>query len=157
MGPSNRRVDNLGEQRSHQSVSLDDSPPADGRLLHTGSGDGGNLPRETNAEMFSPPYLFRGPRPMMSSAAPSIAFGATFGVATPDAGIVNRVTLIGLGSVTHAFDQNQRFVELGFRRSAGGLTVTAPAGGAIAPPGHYMLFLLSDQGVPSVAKIVHLN
>ncbi|MFL5401748.1 MAG: hypothetical protein ACJ8BF_02910, partial [Gemmatimonadales bacterium] len=31
----------------------------DGRLLHTGSGDGPGLPRELNAELFSPPYLFR--------------------------------------------------------------------------------------------------
>jgi galactose oxidase len=129
----------------------------DGRLLHAGSGDGGNLPRETSAELFSPPYLFRGPRPSIASGPQLIVYGESFAVATPDAGVVTRVTLVRLGSVTHAFDQNQRFNELTFRRSAGGVTVTAPVGGAVAPPGHYMLFLLSDAGVPSIAAILRLG
>ena len=33
--------------------------PPDGRVLHTGSGDGADYPRELTAEVFSPPYLFR--------------------------------------------------------------------------------------------------
>jgi galactose oxidase len=59
--------------------------------------------------------------------------------------------------VTHAFDQNQRFVPVAFARSAGGLTVTAPPGAAIAPPGHYMLFLLDADGIPSVARIIRFS
>jgi hypothetical protein len=59
--------------------------------------------------------------------------------------------------VTHAFDQNQRFVPVTFARSAGGLTVSAPASAAIAPPGHYMLFLLDADGIPSVARIVRIG
>jgi hypothetical protein len=33
----------------------------DGRVLHAGSGDGEGAPRQLNAELFSPPYLFAGP------------------------------------------------------------------------------------------------
>jgi hypothetical protein len=129
----------------------------DGRLLHAGSGDGANLPRELTAELFTPPYLFLGPRPAIASAPTTVAYGAGFQVETPDAGAVTRVTLVRLPSVTHAFDQNQRFVPLAFSRSAGGLTVAAPVSPNLAPPGHYMLFLLDADGVPSVARIVRVG
>jgi len=32
-----------------------------------------------------------------------------------------------------------------------------PANGNIAPPGHYMLFVVNTNGVPSVARIVQLR
>ena len=35
--------------------------------------------------------------------------------------------------------------------------MTAPANRNAAPPGYYMLFLINDQGVPSVAKFVKLE
>ena len=41
--------------------------------------------------------------------------------------------------------------------AAGGVTLTSPASGNVAPPGYYMLFLVNAQGVPSVAKSVKLN
>ena len=78
-------------------------------------------------------------------------------IGTPDAGRVTAVSLVRLPSVTHAFDQNQRFVPLAFVRSAGGLRVDAPPSGAIAPPGHYMLFLVDGDGIPSVARIVRVH
>jgi len=34
------------------------------------------------------------------------------------------------------------------------LSATAPASGRVAPPGPYMLFLVNDNGVPSMAKMV---
>jgi galactose oxidase len=126
----------------------------DGRILHAGSGDGPGLPRELNAELFSPPYLFRGPRPELLSLPEHASYGEAFLLATPDAADVVRTTLVRLGSVTHAFDQSQRFLELSFRRVAGGLLVTAPSSGAIAPPGPYLLTVLNDAGVPSISRII---
>jgi hypothetical protein len=41
-------------------------------------------------------------------------------------------------------------------RTAANLTLTAPPDGFVAPPGYYMLFLLSN-GVPSVAKFVRVG
>ncbi len=76
---------------------------------------------------FSPPYLFREALTRSILSAPAAAgYGQEFFLATEDAPRVTRVTLVRLGSVTHGFDQNQRFLELGFRRAAGGLTVSAP-------------------------------
>jgi len=129
----------------------------DGRILHTGSGDGPGLPRELNAEIFSPPYLFLGPRPVVSSAPGQVAYGQSFEVVTPDATAVVRVTLVRLGSVTHAFDQSQRFAELSFRRVAGGLSVQAPPASTLAPPGPYLLTLLNDAGVPSLSTMISIR
>ena len=129
----------------------------DGRVLHSGSGDGPGLPRELNAEIFSPPYLFHGSRPSIEDAPEAVAHGQQFFVATADAPRIVRATLVRLGSVTHGFDQNQRFLQLSFQRAAGGLTVTAPASGKLAPPGHYQLFILSADGVPSVARILRIG
>ena len=129
----------------------------DGRLLHSGSGDGGNLPRELNAELFSPPYLFRGARPRIDSAPSVVSYGERFDVASTDAGTVVAASWVRLSSVTHAFDQNQRYLQLGFERSPSGVTVTAPSSANLAPPGHYMLFLLNGDGVPSVARIMQVR
>ncbi|HEY3011105.1 MAG TPA: galactose oxidase-like domain-containing protein [Gemmatimonadales bacterium] len=129
----------------------------DGRVLHTGSGDGPGIPRQLNAELFSPPYLFQGARPSSGPAPGVLTYGEQFFIPTPDAGRVVRVTLLRLSSVTHAFDQSQRFLELALRRTAGGLTVSAPASSSLAPPGPYLLFLLNGNGVPSIAKVVRIK
>ena len=74
---------------------------------------------------------------------------------TPDAQAVTRGTLIRLSSVTHAFNQSQLIYPLAF--SATGATTLRAAGptrAALAPPGPYMLFLLSPRGVPSMARMV---
>ena len=129
----------------------------DGRVLHAGSGDAASGIHHRNGEIFSPPYLFMGARPRISTSPSRVNYGATFQVATPDASTVTRVTWVRLGSVTHAFDMNQRFNELSFGRVDGALNVTAPASRNLAPPGHYLMFLLNGKDVPSVAKIVRIN
>ncbi len=127
----------------------------DGRVLHTGSGDGS--PDQRNAELFSPPYLFKGARPVITEAPQSVVYGTSFSVSTPQAAGIAKVSLIRLGSTTHAFDMNQRFQRLSFTRTRGGLTISAPTNRNRTPPGHYMLFILDGNGVPSVAKIVQVG
>ena len=83
--------------------------------------------------------------------------GTAFTVATPDAARIKKVTLIALGSVTHAFDQNQRLLTLGFTPGTGSLTITAPASNIAAPPGYYLLFLVNDVGVPSLGRMVRVS
>ena len=129
----------------------------DGRVLHAGSGDAFGTPPERNAELFSPPYLFKGARPTISSAPSSIAYSSTFQVTTPDAAGISSVSFIRLGSTTHAFDMSQRFQRLTFQRGTGVLTVTGPTNANITPPGHYMLFIVNGSGVPSVAKIIRVG
>ena len=123
----------------------------DGRVL-TGGGDG-----QREVEVFSPPYLFKGARPAMSGVPPSIGYGQTFPVQSPDAAGIQKVTLIRLGSVTHAFDQNQRLNVLQFTRGTGTVDIVAPANGNLAPPGDYMLFIVNGDGVPSMGSIVRVG
>jgi hypothetical protein len=52
---------------------------------------------------------------------------------------------------------DQREVGLSFTAGSGTLTVTAPPNGEIAPPGYYMLFLVNNAGVPSVADFVQVT
>ena len=47
-----------------------------------------------------------------------------------------------------------RSVALDLAPSADGVSVTVPTDPALTPPGPYMLFLVDDQGVPSVASMV---
>ena len=129
----------------------------DARVLLTGSGDGAGSPSELNAEIFSPPYLFNGTRPTITSRPARLAYNTTFRIGTPDASSITRVALIRLGSTTHAFDMNQRFQRLAFTADATGLTVTGPTTRLRTPQGHYLLFILNGNGVPSVGKIVQVK
>jgi hypothetical protein len=122
----------------------------DGRVLSMG-GNGFN-----DVEIFSPPYLFKGARPTITSAPTSVGYGQSFLVATPDTGIA-KVTMIRETSVTHAFNVGQRYKELPFAAASGGVQVTAPPNPNQAPPGYYMLFIVNSNGVPSLAKIIQLG
>ena len=131
----------------------------DGRVLSAGGGRGGGAVNNyRNAQIFSPPYLFTGtPRPVITQAPEIIHYGQNFEVQSPQASDVDRVSLIRLAAVTHSFDQNRRFLPLTFAPSGDtDLVINAPAGPNLAPPGYYMLFLLSEEGVPSVARFVRL-
>lgn len=133
----------------------------DGRVISAGGGPrgfGGAFNTYSNAEIFSPPYLFReGGRPVIDDAPEIIYYGNTFEVNSEQAPDVEAVNLIRLGAVTHSFDQNTRFVPLSFAIGIDDtLDVQAPPNGNVAPPGYYMLFLISSEGVPSVARFVRL-
>ena len=93
----------------------------------------------------------------MTALPSNITYSQPFVVETSDAASIGAVTLVRLSAVTHSFNINQRFVRLAFSAGADRLTVTPPSAGEIAPPGHYMLFLLNGAGVPSVASIVRLS
>jgi hypothetical protein len=112
---------------------------------------------QPSAELYAPPYLFKGARPTITSAPSQVTYGAFFHVQTPDAGRIASVSLIRIGSVTHAINMDQRFLSLSFQVAGGALTVQAPANGNLAPPGYYMLFILDGNGVPSVAPILKLQ
>jgi galactose oxidase len=130
----------------------------DGRVLLTGSGDAAGNANHFDAEIFSPPYLYKGSRPSIFKAPSTVNYGEVFfiGTGTADPATIKRVTWIRLGSVTHAFDSNQRFNELSFVPTTGGLSVKAPSSRNLAPPGHYLLFILNANGVPSTARIIRI-
>jgi len=123
----------------------------DGRVLSSG-GD-----NHQNGQVFSPPYLFNGTRPTISSAPTSVSYGQTFFVGSADAASITRVTWTMLGALTHAQNWDQRINTLSFSPAGGGLNVTAPSSVNLCPPGHYLLWLLNGTGVPSIARIVRIS
>ena len=117
-----------------------------------------NPPQDSHrdGQIFHPPYLFRGPRPDLTTAPQEVAYGQSFTVGTSRPEEIGLVNWIRLSSVTHSFNMDQRINFLAFRPATGGLTITAPEGPDVCPPGHYMLFLLSKAKVPSIAKILRI-
>jgi hypothetical protein len=132
----------------------------DGRVLSAGSGRFVGFPQidEFTAEIYSPPYLFRGARPIVSSVPnTAIQHGTSFFVGTNDAATIERVTLVSPGAVTHEVNMSQIFVDLAFTATSGGLNVEMPGNANIAPPGYYMLFLVGANGVPSTASFIQIG
>jgi hypothetical protein len=129
----------------------------DGRLIHAGGGAGGGTVDNLNYEIYSPPYLFRGARPNVTGVTGTPGYGQVLTVQTPDGASITKVNLIRFGSVTHAYDEGQRLVPLTFSQTAGGISVTLPSNGNNAPPGPYMLFLVNNNGVPSIGQILRLQ
>ncbi len=138
----------------------------DATVLSAGGGEfmagaAPNAPADTHrdAQIFHPPYLFRGPRPVITTAPSELTVGETFTVEVADADIAT-MALLRLASVTHAFDMNQRRIPVPFTAAHTGtattLTATLPAEPGVCLPGHYMLFVLNAAGVPSVATIVRI-
>jgi Galactose oxidase-like, Early set domain/K319L-like, PKD domain/Galactose oxidase, central domain len=125
----------------------------DGRVLSAGQTNGA---MQQTAEIYSPPYLFHGPRPSISAVPSEVGYGQSFSISTPDAADVSRVALVRPGSATHSMHFDQRYVDLSYSKGTGTLTATAPANGNEAPPGWYMVFILNSAGVPSVASWVHV-
>lgn len=127
----------------------------DGRVLSAGMDNGSY---QTTAELYSPPYLFRGPRPTIASAPQAVGYGQPFSISTPDASSITRVALVRPSSVTHSISADQRYVDLSFQHiDDNTLSVTSPANGNEAPPGPYMLFILTSTGVPSVASWMNVE
>lgn len=128
----------------------------DGRVLKTGGHDGG--PEIFEMELYSPPYLNNGPRPTIVEAPEEVTWGQQFTVTASQAASITQVSMIRITSLTHHTNTDQRFCALAFEHTGGSeLTITAPAHGNVAPPGYYMLFILNDCGVPSVAAMVRVG
>ena len=165
---------------------------ADGRVLVTGgefyNPSSGNsttgyvlFPNlfESDAEIYSPPYLFKGPRPsLLSSPTNPIAYTtpgnppSTFQVEVmwPVGTAVDRFVLMRPGSATHGVNFEQNYVPLAFQpigpiamrdgwySQAFQLTAPAhdlgfPGVSHEAPPGYYMLFVVISQGGPYAGRI----
>ena len=131
----------------------------DGRVLVAGGGlEHSYVDGNLNAQYYSPPYLFKGARPTITSvSAPVTTQGASINVVTPNAANISSVSLADLGSSSHTGDWSQHFVPLSFTAGAGTLSVSIPNSPGTVPPGEYMLFIVNGNGVPSVAKIIRVT
>lgn len=144
--------------RLHHSTAL---LLPDGRVVVAGGGETGLVGEVSHPDFqfYSPAYLFKGARPVITSVDTStIKYGQQFSIGTTVNNIA-KVTLIRLGAVSHGFNFNQSVSQLKFkkRNNADLLDVTAPMDRNVVPPGHYMLFILNSSGIPSVARILQIT
>jgi len=134
----------------------------DGRVITLGSDplydetgtDPGTF--EQRIEVFSPPYLFKGERPVLGDGPRSVQRGTTVAFATPDTRIAS-ARLMRPSAVTHVTDVDQRSVALDVTPVAHGVALSIPRAKGLVPSGWYMLFLVNDRGVPSEARWVQVR
>ena len=149
-------------RHDHSTVTL----LADGSVLTLGgnASDLANDPERTdagvpNAQIYKPPYFFGGERPVIEEAPEKLEYGHRFQVKISDEGAqeVGSVVLHRIGPVTHNWDWGNRHVKLWFEQDEERLKVSSPAVPGLAIPGYYILFVVSKDGVPSHARVVHLD
>jgi len=122
-------------------------------------GRGENSDQEKRIEVFRPPYCEQLNRPEISASPEILVYGSRFTIHTPQASEIQRVALIRNGSVTHAFDADQRYIALEFTQTGDDrLVATAPPHSAIAPAGFYLLWIIDHHGRPcKLAKFLNLS
>jgi hypothetical protein len=134
----------------------------DARVLISGK-DGPHNPfpyhyPEHRVETYSPPYLFKGPRPVIQAAPGEIGYSENFVVRTSGTAQAASAVLIRPSATTHSVAMDQRLIGLQrVDRSGDKITFKGPPDSNTAPEGFYMLFLLTASGVPSVARFVRLR
>lgn len=128
-----------------------------GKVMATGGSNYGG--GSSVIEIFSPPYLFKGPRPEITTVPDLVHHAQKFTLETPQAADIEKVVLVRPMAVTHQTDSEQRVVQLTFLRNGNSLDVSAPNGDHphAVPRGYYMLFILNTDGVPSEGKFIHLH
>ncbi|MFI5683728.1 galactose oxidase-like domain-containing protein [Streptomyces sp. NPDC051636] len=127
----------------------------DGRVMSTGDNPG-NGSWNHNVSIYTPPYLYKGTRPTITSLiSTEWKYGDTQRI-TVDRPIA-KAELIRPAAVTHSSDPNQRFVDLPLSVDGDNVDLNVTSNPNLAPPGWYMLFAVDAGGVPSVAKWVHLQ
>jgi hypothetical protein len=137
--------------RNYHSVAL---LTPDGRVVTAGSNRdgqaGGDAVKEYRIELFSPGYVDAPDRPRIVGAPSVLTYGEEFTLVTTSAREIDRVALLRCGTVTHAWDGDQRYVGLEFSTTtdAGRLAAIAPPNGDVAPPGAWMLWVVDSNGRP---------
>jgi len=149
-------------RHDHSTVAL----LADGSVAIMGGNatDLANDPERTeagvpNAQIYRPSYFFGGPRPVIDKAPDKLRYGEMFRIGISDEGAdeIGSVVLHRMGPVTHNWDWGNRYVKLWVEQDGERLNVRSPAAPGLAVPGYYMLFVVSKDGVPSHARVVHLD
>jgi hypothetical protein len=111
-------------------------------------------------EVYRPPYLFaRGPRPVITKAPKQIHYGQKFKLDVGGrCGRIAAVTMLRTGPITHNWAWGNHYVSVPFTHGRNGkLHVDAPPLPGLAVGGDYMLFVVSDKGIPSRGVHVRLG
>ena len=133
----------------------------DGRSLVVGGRTGGATgpaDEQPTMEIYSPPYLDTPSRPVIDYVPDVIKNQQAFPILYHHATSITEIVLIGLGSMTHSFDQNTRSVQVyNVNTEPGVVWGYNVFDNRATPPGIYMLFILDEYRIPSIAKFVQVT
>lgn len=117
--------------------------------------------KDSTFEIYEPPYLFRGDRPVVDSVRPvENGRGVKLGLrSTTDAADISEVVMVRMAANTHAIDADMRAVRLEHDVAGQNVFAELPkeGDGRILPPGPYYVFVLRntpDGPVPSIGRTV---
>jgi len=132
----------------------------DATVLSTGGGKSGPLVDQASAQVFVPPYG-AGVAPQISLGAQTTSYGSDVLLELGNAAqtSIARVTLLRLGSATHGFNMEQRFIDLTPTMVPIGtdVLVTLPTSSNEVPPGWYLVFALDPTGNPSQGEYLQIT
>ncbi|KAJ3094579.1 hypothetical protein HDU96_001564 [Phlyctochytrium bullatum] len=114
---------------------------------------------ERRVERFVPPYMTADKtRPSIVSAPTSADYGQLTAIEISPSVKVTNVTLIRYTTTTHNTNTDQRFLgpKILFNNGTH-VFFNTPPNSAIAPPGNYHLFVVTADGIPSVARRILLR
>ena len=144
--------------RNYHSVAL---LMIDGRVWSGGGGLCGCSADHPDAQIWSPPYLFKADgtpatRPELYSAPGVVAVGSTITVRGTVG--LTKFSLVKMSAETHSNNTDMRFLSAPFQEPvAGEYAVTLNTNPNVLTPGFWMLFGINAQGAPSVAKVIQVS
>ncbi|MEM7067909.1 MAG: galactose oxidase early set domain-containing protein [Pseudomonadota bacterium] len=139
-----------------------------GLILPTGEvwAAGGGAPgpqNNTNAQILTPEYLFEdngdqvSDRPEILHAPGNVETGSNFRITVDDTSDIGKISFIKSGAATHARNADTRFVELDYKIIDENTVQVEIPEANIAIPGLWMLFVVDNDGVPSVASMTGVD
>ncbi|KAJ5223936.1 hypothetical protein N7468_008478 [Penicillium chermesinum] len=146
--------------RVYHSISL---LLTDGRVFNGGGGLCGNCTaNHLDAQIYTPRYLLNGDgslatRPEITSVANTeVKPGDKLSFQT--GGSINSASLVRYGTASHTVNTDQRRVPLDIGNGEGtNHEATLPSDASILLPGWWMLFVMNDEGTPSISKTIKVN
>ncbi|MEM1180784.1 MAG: galactose oxidase-like domain-containing protein [Acidobacteriota bacterium] len=133
----------------------------DGRVIVSGGegqGGPGIFGESPDYEIWNPYYLFKTPRPVINSLPTEAGYGTQLSMPYTSSVPVSHVVIHRSGSQTHSFSYNQISLPVNFDSNSGSsVTFTVPNNPNLLPPNYYMVFLMSQDGVPSVARWLRIG
>ncbi len=128
----------------------------DGRVATFGSNPIENT-FEMRIEIYSPAYLFKSTRPVITGGATELERGTASKLTIANPTDIKTAKLLRPSAVTHVTDVEQRSINLPFTQTADGISVQVPDNPNLVPPGWYMAFVTNKQNIPSKAYWVHIK
>ena len=129
----------------------------DGRVISMGSNPYANI-IEKSIEIYTPPYLYQSDRPVIIEYPSQLSYHQSFTLRVNQSRQVSQIVLMRPEVLTHVTNTDQRLLALEFKvLNDEKLEVQGPIHAAYMPQGFSLLFVLNNDGVPSIGKFVKVE